>query len=732
VAALARQLMLYALRDPALATTIRANNRTLIKMPQSSDARDPGIFRGARLGPLPIGTLVAFIVAVLAIVLVACLSYRAVESAADSARRVTHSLEVMEQLQTLLSTLQDAETGQRGFLLTGHEDYLIPYTNAKAALGGEFQSAHRLMVGSTEQQQRRLGALERVAAEKMEELGETVALRRSGDAAGALAMVRTNRGKEAMERARATIAEMQRDERGALAARQAEWLNAASVSSVVVLGGSGLLLVLVCGAAVRTSREYRARETEAWIRTGRMGLGARIQGEQHLETLGNNVLAFLASYMHAQIGTVFVAEPGNKLRRIAAYAAPERTQSAIVKFGEDSLGQAAKENRVLHVTDVPAGYLDIGSSLGHARPLELVVAPANTDGIVHAVVELGFFRRLEPEDLELLARVSDSLGVAVRASKDRTRLEELLAETQRQGEELQTQQEELRVTNDELEVQAVALKESQAQLEAQQAELEQSNAQLEEQAQVLEQQKDELSRAQIVLVERATELQRANQYKSEFLANMSHELRTPLNSSLILAKILADNKGGNLTAEQIKFAQTISSAGNDLLAIINDILDLSKVEAGKVELTVEPVIVSAVVDDIAKAFHPVAQQKGLRFSAGTEPGAPEQIETDRRRLSQILKNLLANAFKFTEKGEVSLRISRATADTVSFVVRDTGIGISEHQQGIIFEAFRQADGSTHRKYGGSGLGLTILGTWRDCWAGISAFRAYRAKALPSH
>jgi signal transduction histidine kinase len=197
-------------------------------------------------------------------------------------------------------------------------------------------------------------------------------------------------------------------------------------------------------------------------------------------------------------------------------------------------------------------------------------------------VEAGFFRRLLPEDLELLARVSESLGIAVRASKDRTRLEELLAETQRQGEELQTQQEELRVTNDELEVQAVALKESQAQLEAQQAELEQTNAQLEEQAQVLEQQKDELSRAQIVLVERATELQRANQYKSEFLANMSHELRTPLNSSLILAKILADNKGGNLTAEQIKYAQTISSAGNDLLAIINDILDLSKVEAGKV------------------------------------------------------------------------------------------------------------------------------------------------------
>jgi len=676
-------------------------------MAQSSTTPDPGFFRGAHIGPpLPTGTLIAFCVAVLAIVLVACLSYRALEGSGDSARRVTHTLEVVQQLQALLSTLQDAETGQRGFVLTGREDYLVPYTNAKAALAGEFTTAHALIDGSP-QQKRRLDALERVAAEKMEELGETVALRRAGDFAGALAIVRTNRGKEAMERARTTIAEMQRDERAVLAARQAEWLTAASISSVVVLGGSGLLLVLVAVAALRTSRDHRARQTLAWIRTGQMGLSARIQGEQRLETLGDNVLAYLADYLHAQIGTVFVAEPGNQLRRIATYAVPEGTPSGTVQLGEGSLGQAAKENRVLHVRDVPAAYLDIGSSLGRAKPLELVAAPATADGIVRAVVELGFFRRLLPEDLALLGLVADSLGVAVRASKDRTRLEELLAETQRQGEELQAQQQELRVTNEELEVQAVALKDSQSQLESQQTELEQTNAQLEGQAQVLEHQKDELSRAQTVLVERATELQRANQYKSEFLANMSHELRTPLNSSLILAKILADNKGGNLTDEQIKFAQTISSAGNDLLAIINDILDLSKVEAGKIELTVAPVVVPTILDDIAKAFQPVAQQKGLRFSAVVGPDAPEQIETDRQRLSQILKNLLSNALKFTEKGEVALQISRSTAKTVSFTVQDTGIGISAHQQGIIFEAFRQADGSTHRKYGGTGLGLTI-------------------------
>jgi signal transduction histidine kinase/CheY-like chemotaxis protein len=510
-----------------------------------------------------------------------------------------------------------------------------------------------------------------------------------------------------MERARATIAEMQRDERAALATRQAEWLSAASVSSMVVLGGSALLLFLVGAAAMKTSRDYRARQTLSWVRAGQMGLNVRIQGEQRLETLGENVLHYLADYLQAQIGTVFVSEPGNQLRRIAAYAVPEGKHRQIVQLGEGSLGQAAKENRVLHVRDVPADYLNVASSVGQSKPRELVLAPASIDGMVYAVVELGFFRRLLPADLDLLSRVSESLGVAVRASKDRTRLEELLEETQRQGEELQTQQEELRVTNEELEVQAVALKESQSQLESQQAELEQTNSQLEEQAQVLENQKDELSRAQVVLVERATELQRANQYKSEFLANMSHELRTPLNSSLILAKILADNKDGNLTAEQIKFAQTISSAGNDLLAIINDILDLSKVEAGKVELVIAPIAVASIIDDAMKSSQPVAHQKALRLSAVVEPGSPERIETDRQRLSQILKNLLSNALKFTEHGEVVLRISRASDKAVSFVVRDTGIGISAHQQGIIFEAFRQADGSTHRKYGGTGLGLTI-------------------------
>jgi len=272
---------------------------------------------------------------------------------------------------------------------------------------------------------------------------------------------------------------------------------------------------------------------------------------------------------------------------------------------------------------------------------------------------------------------------------------------------LQAQEEELRVNNEELEEQSQALKASQARLETQQSELEETNAQLEEQAQQLEAQKDDLSKAQTVLVEKASELERSNQYKSEFLANMSHELRTPLNSTLILAKLLADNKGGNLTDEQVRFAQTISSAGNDLLALINDILDLSKMEAGKIEIVAEQVRMQKLTDELTATFQPTAQQKNLSLRTIVEAGTPEHIVTDAQRLGQILKNLLSNAVKFTDKGEVTLTIYPNAEGRVAFSVRDTGIGIADDQQQFIFEAFRQADGSTHRKYGGTGLGLSI-------------------------
>jgi CheY-like chemotaxis protein/CHASE3 domain sensor protein len=663
-------------------------------------------FRGGpRAGaPLPPGPLLGFVVAIAAVGFIALLTWRALATRSEAAHQMTHTLQVMKELQTVLSLAKDAETGQRGYLLTNEPSYLEPFTGAKAQMPEALRKA-RDLVESDPVQLQRMKNLEQAVQDKLTELDETIALRQKGDAAAALSVVRSDRGKALMDRIRQVVTTMAAGEEATLTQRQEAYEHASFVSSAVTFGGAGLLVVLIGAGAILTSRDYRARQTQIWLRTGQMSFSQRIQGEQRLERLGEHVLSFLGTYLGAKVGALYISEGAGVFRRFAGYAMA--AGSDVVRAGDGLLGQAARDNRPVRVENVPEGYLPITSAVGQGSPREILIAPATADGTVHAVVELGFLRTLHTEDLELLSRVSESLGVAIRASKDRTRLEELLEETQRQGEELQTQQEELRVSNEELEVQSRTLKESQVQLETQQAELEQTNSQLEEQAQLLEHQKDELSRAQVVLTERATELERANQYKSEFLANMSHELRTPLNSSLILAKILADNRTGNLTPEQIKYAQTISSAGNDLLAIINDILDLSKIEAGKVELAPEAVVVARILDDMSRTFQPVAHNKGLGFKIDLAPGAPPQLETDAQRVGQILKNLISNALKFTETGGVTVRVFAGANQTVCFDVTDTGIGISEHQREIIFDAFRQADGSTHRKYGGTGLGLTI-------------------------
>lgn len=667
--------------------------------------QDKGAFSGP---PLPLGPLIGFAVAILAVVLIALFTWEASVSRGQAADAVSHTMKVREQLQMVVSTLKDAETSQRGFLLTGTESYLSPYNQARAALPGEIAKLRGLLSDNPDQLQR-LSQIERVVADKLEELAETVSRRRNGDTAGALAVVQSDRGKMFMDRVRVLTRDMEEQERDLLASRQADWRDAVVFSTAVAWGGSGLLLVLIMAAAVTTSRDYRAREKQAWIRAGQMGLAERLQGEQRLDALGENTLAFLTAYLNAQVGAIYLRTDHGEFRRFATYALAEEEseQPPHLRDGQGLLGQAAKLNRVMHVKDVPEQYLTVASSVGRHAPRELMIVPASADGMVQAVFELGFLRQLRSEEEELLARLSDQIAIAVRSSKDRTRLEELLEETQRQSEELQAQQEELRVNNEELEEQGQALKASQLRLETQQAELEETNAQLEEQTQLLEIQKDDLAKTQVVLVEKATELERANQYKSEFLANMSHELRTPLNSTLILAKLLADNKQGNLSEEQVRFAQTISSAGNDLLALINDILDLSKMEAGKLDIVSESFVVSKMAEELKASFAMTAQQKGLGFKVEVDPGVPQRMETDMQRLGQILKNLLSNAIKFTEKGEVSLRIYPDAGGRIAFAVRDTGIGIGADQHQFIFEAFRQADGSTHRKYGGTGLGLSI-------------------------
>ncbi|WP_173932400.1 response regulator [Chelativorans sp. Marseille-P2723] len=464
---------------------------------------------------------------------------------------------------------------------------------------------------------------------------------------------------------------------------------------------------ILAGAGYFFIANKLAIQKHEWLQGGQVGLSQNIGGNQRLEELCQNALAFLAEYLDAQAGALYVRD-GLDFHRRAVYAVPENAPIAD-RFapGDGLLGQAVRDKRSFLLNDVPDDYLYFGSGLGRSKPRSLLIAPASVDGDINTVLELGFLDKASDEVVELLQSVSESIAIAVRSAQHRARLRELLEETQRQAEELQAQSEELRSTNEELESQSRSLQESQARLEQQQAELEQTNAQLEEQTQALEHQRDELTRAQAVLQQQAHDLEEASRYKSEFLASMSHELRTPLNSLLIMARLLAENRDGNLTADQVIYAQTIETAGNDLLALINDILDISKIEAGHIELQIESVRIDQMLEKLRASFQAPAAEKGLDFRIEITPGTPDELETDPLRLEQVLKNFLSNAIKFTDKGEVALSISIRKDEQLAFTVRDTGIGIAEHHREAIFEAFRQADGAIDRKYGGTGLGLSI-------------------------
>ena len=624
-----------------------------------------------------------------------------------NAEQVRHTHEVITALHELLSMVKDTETGQRGFVLTGDERYLEPHATAVMRIEDLLRRVESITQDNTPQIIR-LGSLRNRINIKLAELQQTIDLRRTRGFEAAREVVASHRGKEAMDAIRSSVEEMQREEQRLRDVRIGEMDTAyrVAVSTIVLTGAIGV--TLICAVILLLRRAMLARQRQDWLQSAQIGLSKVMVGELRVDQLAERVLKFLAEYLDARAGVFFLGR--GRFKRVATYGIPGDGETPEgFEPGDGLLGQAAKDGRTFTVRNVPDGYLTVGSALGKGKPRNLIIVPTMEDGHVNGVLELGFMHKLDGRYEELLGMISESVGLAVRSANYRAHVQNLLEETQRQAEELQTQGEELRVSNEELEEQGRALRESQTRLEMQQVEVEQANAQLEEQTQILETQRDEASRARQALQVKARELEQASRYKSDFLANMSHELRTPLNSSLILAKLLADNQQGNLSDEQVQYAETIRAAGNDLLALINDILDLSKIEAGHMEVRSEMVGLATVLDELGRIFRPVAEPKRLALKLSLAPGCPDIIETDRQRLEQVLKNLLSNALKFTEAGEVGLEIGPepGQANRVRFVVRDTGIGIPEHQQKVIFQAFRQADGTTNRKYGGTGLGLSI-------------------------
>src|SRR6476469_5113810 len=439
--------------------------------------------------------------------------------------------------------------------------------------------------------------------------------------------------------------------------------------------------------------------------------GGMLQGQRDLKAVSRLVMSELTPLVGGQHGAFFMAESEGdgdpQLRLIASYAYKRRKGVPnVFGLGEGLVGQAALERKSILVTKAPQDYIAIASGLGEADPVNIIVLPVLFEDQVMAVIEMASFVPFSEAHLTFLEQLSETLGVVVNTIVATMRTEELLQqsqgltmELQSQSEELQSQRDELERTNQELEEKAPLLAEQNARIEQKNTEVETARAELED---------------------KAEQLALSSKYKSEFLANMSHELRTPLNSLLILAKLLADNQEGTLNEKQIEFARTIYNAGSDLLELINDILDLSKVEAGKMDVNAQPVQPAAIADYVERTFRPVAEQKALDFHVNLADDLPATIVTDEQRLQQVIKNLLSNAFKFTERGEVTLTVApapedarffeqtlRNAASVVRFEVADTGIGISDDKLKLIFEAFQQADGTTSRRYGGTGLGLSI-------------------------
>lgn len=638
----------------------------------------------------------------------------------ESVRGVAHAHEAAKMMG-------DLEASMRGYLIAGDAVFLEPYNRELPLMRQQLDDLQRY-ARENPMQLSRVEQMRSVFAEWVRFAEQGIAARDHGESIQEL--VATARGLNLSGKIRQYLNDFIATERQI----RAERTDFSEMTTTALIGGFLLFSLIFSGllawfgrrdllglsntySTLLAGQQAHARllEQQAWYRTGQSQLGEAIIGEMALPALGQSILQFLARYLDIAVGALYVVQDG-KLQRVAEFAYdPQRLDDNLVlEFGAGLVGQAALERRELALEQLPADYLRVSSALGATVPSSVLIVPVEDSGMLNAVIELGFLRPLREQDRELLRRVGAAIGAAIEAARYRQRLQRVLAETQQLNEELQVQQEELRAANEELEEQSSALRESQMHLEEQQVELEQTNEQLAEQADTLARQRDEmdekngrLREAQLLLEERADELQRASRYKSEFLANMSHELRTPLNSSLILAKLLADNPQGNLSDDQVQFARSIYSAGNDLLTLINDILDIAKVEAGKLDVHPEATLLARLADGLKSLFLAQSLEKALELRVELADDLPPSLYTDRQRLEQILKNLLANAFKFTESGSVCLRIAPHGDGRIAFSVSDTGIGIAPEHQAAIFEAFRQADGTTNRRYGGTGLGLSI-------------------------
>lgn len=644
---------------------------------------------------------------------------------------VNHSDHVISKGHEMLQYSVDAETGMRGYALTGDLAFLEPYNNAREGMPTKISELQKLVADNPNQS----ATIQEIEMRyKQWLIFSDAVIDLKADNKDFKSKIMSGEGKRLTDSIRVLFKRFIETEVVLRDKRIADTRETVVIALFVIIGCAllgGLFLALFTRNQLKTLSESYSKiihkqseqalilEGKEWIQSGKAGLMDQLRGDLSVEELSSRILSYICNRINGKVAALYNMEYGT-LRRSGSYAfsAESLFKDQKLKIGEGLIGQVAVDKKLKVLKNLPSDYINVSSSLGSAKAANIILIPLMTDNEVKGVIEIGFFSEIPDHVVEFLEGCSENLAIAIKSAEYKSMLRELLEESQRQTEELQTQQEELQANNEELEEQTNALKESQSALETQQSELEQTNRQLSKQSLELEQQSEavnlkneELQKAQNSLEIKARELEAASIYKSQFLANMSHELRTPLNSSLILSQLLMEDKRKVLGPEEKEFVSTIYSSSNDLLTLINDILDLSKVEAGKIELHPEKIEINDLVQGLERMFKPMAATKKIEFISEIMGDSPDTVMLDRQRVDQILKNLISNALKFTEKGNVKIKINRASngkdSERIEFSIIDTGIGIAPEQLQIIFDAFKQADGTTSRKYGGTGLGLTI-------------------------
>lgn len=705
--------------------------------------------------------IVSTTISVVILIVSSTASYLSIKTLLESNNWVNHTNEVIYNLNNAQLTMTDAQTSVRGYLISGNEEYLDLYTNAEPRTENYLEKLNTLTADNAEQQ---------AALNKIRPLAHTFFryLERRVVEKGKSMIVppsEIGNGKKMMDEMRRLFKIMETRESALLKDRTETSTRYGSYTSLLIVAAAILAILISLFFFSRIIRDYRIRlalqqellekdretteridvisniasqislgnysvrvdstQTDAlgsvagslnnmavslddsftklsdseWLQLGIANLNVVMIGEKRVDELAQAVIEFLAAYTKSQAGVLYLLD-GDNLVFTAGYSYDAGTLNKQIRVGEGISGQAAASSKMLDFELPQSQSITISYALGQAKPGHIVALPLHDNGTV-GVVEMASIEKYGSRELAFFEAVANNIGIAFRAAQNRMRIQELLEETQSQSEELKAQHSELEGMNAELETQTEKLQASEEELKVQQEELQQTNEELSERSVLLEEQNLEIQK-------KSEALELATRYKSEFLANMSHELRTPLNSILLLSRLLSENNDKNLSKEQIEFAKVIQSSGNGLLGLIDEILDLSKIEAGKMELEIIEIPTEEITTGLSNLFAQLAKEKNISLAVDAK-NAPLVIKTDRMRLEQVLKNLLSNAIKFTAKGSVTLTVSRDFNNDklMTFQVKDTGIGIPKEQQPLIFEAFQQADGSTKRKYGGTGLGLSI-------------------------